>query len=293
MNGPPASWLIVAERIVAMLSNHRRRIVPASQHVYRMPSVGLPSSVTASPRRRRVALGSATACASRCSTGSQTTPLLTGSQIDMRATEILEWVRGPAVLDVGCSGHEVQLEAKSWLHGRLRTQFSDVTGIDLNEKAIEKMRAAGYEQLFVQSAETFDLHRQFDTIVAGELIEHLSNPGQFLERALAHLRPGGQIVISTPWPFSAHYIAYALAKYPRTSENPEHTMWFCPRTLEELASRAGLQIEHLQLISDYDRTSEAEFYRRSVKLLDFLRPVLPARLVNNTVLAVLRATSSC
>src|SRR5579864_937705 len=37
----------------------------------------------------------------------------------MRTDEILKLVIGPAVLDVGCAGHEVKLGEPDWLHGRL------------------------------------------------------------------------------------------------------------------------------------------------------------------------------
>ena len=35
---------------------------------------------------------------------------------------------------------------------------------------------------------------------------------------------------------------YAWLRYPRTSSNPEHMMWFCPATLSVLAESVGLQV---------------------------------------------------
>ncbi|MEO1065187.1 MAG: methyltransferase domain-containing protein [Actinomycetota bacterium] len=147
--------------------------------------------------------------------------------------------------------------------------------------------AAGFDQLHEGSAETFSLPRRFDTVVAGELIEHLGNPAGFLARAREHLAPGGRIVLSTPWTFSAHYASYALLKYPDSCQNRQHTMWFCPRTLEELASRVDLRITEVELVADYDLDSPSPVYRRGAKLLLSARRLLPGRLVDNTIIAVL------
>ena len=49
-------------------------------------------------------------------------------------------------------------------------------------------------------AEHFALDRQFDTIVAGDLIEHLGNVEGFLKSVMGCLAPGGKLVIQTPNP---------------------------------------------------------------------------------------------
>jgi 2-polyprenyl-3-methyl-5-hydroxy-6-metoxy-1,4-benzoquinol methylase len=160
-------------------------------------------------------------------------------------------VRGPSVLDIGCAGQaddqrswEIEVRSAEWVHGRLRQQFPQVFGIDITEERPALLRERGFDQLYKQSAESFELPQRFDTIVAGEVIEHVASPGLFLERARAHLLPGGRIVLTTPNTFSAIAIMYALLKYPRTCSNPEHTMWFCPQTLSVLAERCGLRVLH-------------------------------------------------
>lgn len=206
----------------------------------------------------------------------------------MRSDRLLELVEGPRVLDVGCTDHLVKLGEPQWVHGRLRERFEDVTGIDISEENLAAMRAAGFDQLELADAETFDLGCTFDTIVAGELIEHLSNPGRFLERAREHLGPEGRLVLSTPYPFSIAYSLYALTKYPRTCENGEHTMWFCAATLRELARRNGFTVDHLELVEDYDETSPSRAYRAMVWVIRLLRPLLPDRLSANAMVMVLR-----
>ncbi len=204
----------------------------------------------------------------------------------MRTDEILKWVKGPKVLDVGCTSHEVEPGSPYWLHGRLRSRF-EVTGIDISEENIASLRRQGYERLHVASAEEFALNERFDTVVAGELIEHLSNPGRFLARAREHLGENGRLVLTTPYVFSLMYACYAFFRYPNTCENQQHACWFCLRTLRELASRAGFKVVHEELIEDYRPDAPFLLYRVFVFLIRTIGRLLPARMRKNAMLLVL------
>jgi 2-polyprenyl-3-methyl-5-hydroxy-6-metoxy-1,4-benzoquinol methylase len=151
------------------------------------------------------------------------------------------YVKGPWVLDIGYAGHVPEPHSPSWLHGVLRDNFPHVVGIDIDETNVRKLQALGYQDIYLQNAETFSLPQKFNTIVAGEVIEHLARPGLFLERGKAHLSPGGSVIITTPYTFSLLYALYALMKFPRTCQNLEHICWFCPRTFEALAQRIGFR----------------------------------------------------
>lgn len=208
-----------------------------------------------------------------------------------RRDAILAEIVGPDVLDVGCAGHWVKPGARDWTHGRLREVFPEITGVDVSEDNVAKMRAAGYDNVFVGDAEdlgaTFG-ERRFDSIVAGELIEHLGSPLSFLRSARDLLKPGGRIIITTPYPFSLIQFLFALKNFPRTCWNPEHTVWLCPTTLGEQAARAGLRVHSWRLIEDYV-ANEDRLYRWYIALLDRLRRVIPLRLRGNTLVFVLVA----
>lgn len=190
-------------------------------------------------------------------------------------------------MDVGCAGHQVEFDSPFWVHGRLRREFSDVVGVDLSSKNVELMRQHGYTELFVQNAEALQLPGRFDTIVAGELIEHLTSPASFLRAAADHLAPGGRIVLTTPYPFSLLFVLYAFFKYPKTCQNLEHTCWFCPQTMMILADRVDLKVRHIELIEDYRPDVPARRYHAFVKALTILGPLVPARLRKNVMLVVL------
>jgi 2-polyprenyl-3-methyl-5-hydroxy-6-metoxy-1,4-benzoquinol methylase len=180
----------------------------------------------------------------------------------------------------------------SWLHGILRNNFLHVVGIDIDEGNVKTLQALGYQDIYLQSAEHFSLPQKFNTIVAGEVIEHLANPGLFLERVVAHLAPGGIAIITTPYPFSLLYGLYALSKYPKTCQNPEHTSWFCPRTFQTLVYRSGLRTVRWKLIEDYRFDDPASRYRGFVRLISSLRWLLPERVRCNTMLFILEADAA-
>jgi SAM-dependent methyltransferase len=209
-----------------------------------------------------------------------------------RAEQVVPLVKGPRVLHVGCAAHAPAPGDPSWLHGLLCKYFPDTVGIDLRPDLIEQLQNAGFRNLYVANAETFELDRQFDTIVAGDVLEHLSNPGAFLTQARKHLAPGGEIIVTTPFPFALLPLGFAFFRYPRTCWNVEHTCWFCPQTFSELSRRSGLRILRQDLIGTYTLDDSSTLYRTSVWTLRVAGSLIPKRLRCNTMLFVL-SRSEC
>lgn len=207
-------------------------------------------------------------------------------KILQRAEQILPWVQGPRVLDIGCAAHAMNFDDPHWLHGLLRKHFPDTVGLDIRPDKIEQLRKAGFANVYQGNAEKFDLGREFDTIVAGDLIEHLSNPGAFLACAKKHLAPAGRLIVTTPYPFCLLGFGYAFFKYPRTTWNLEHTHWVCPQTLKEACRRAGLEPSHTGLILDYATPDkDTSFaYRALVKSLALFGRLIPERLRCSSIL---------
>lgn len=205
---------------------------------------------------------------------------------NVRTDGILHWVKGPKVLDVGCTSHTVEIGSAHWVHGRLRESFPSVTGIDISAENVDMLKSHGFDNVFEQSAETFELSGKFDTIVAGEVIEHLANPGLFLQQSRRHLNEGGRLVLSTPNPFSLAYSLYAFLKFPKTCQNVQHTCWFCPRTMTELALRYGFSVQHFELVDDYSPSDPSFLYRQFGRVMRWSSPVIPNRL-KKTMLFVL------
>ncbi len=154
---------------------------------------------------------------------------------------ILELCRGKDVLDCGCVGSPIEDVAgmSATSHFQIAKVAQRCVGVDIDDVEIQKRQKMSY-QVRVANVETMDLGESFDVIVAADIIEHLSNAGQFLERARAHLRPAGKLCIVTPNPSSTNTVLKALAGI-RVAINPEHTCWYDPDTLRQLLRRYGFE----------------------------------------------------
>lgn len=104
------------------------------------------------------------------------------------------------VLDVGCS--------RSLLGVRLVEAGHDYVGVDLDTAALADTQAA-LDALSEEARAKAVLHELdfdrfedadgFDTVVMAEVLEHQAVPPTFLLRAKALLRPGGRVLITTPF----------------------------------------------------------------------------------------------
>ena len=154
---------------------------------------------------------------------------------------ILELVEGKDVLDCGCIGDvaETPEEVRLASHEHIAKKAKYCLGIDIWKEEVEKRHALGYNVVY-GDVERMSLGRQFDVVVAADLIEHLSNPGLFLERAREHLRDDGLLCLVTPNAHSLNTSVKAVLGV-HVAVNPEHTCWYDPATLRQLLVRYGFR----------------------------------------------------
>ncbi len=156
---------------------------------------------------------------------------------------------GKDVLDIGCidHSHEVALAmGEKWLHRRLQKVSKSIVGTDILDSEIYELRKLGFS-IVNANAESFDLRRTFDVIVAGDLIEHLSNVGDFLSCVAKHMHDDSICIITTPNPFNIEQSILALFEN-RVAVNPEHTAWIDPRTMFETVRRTSMRISDFHWI---------------------------------------------
>lgn len=150
------------------------------------------------------------------------------------AERVLDWAihRNECVLDVGCgNGHlaePVMRRGARW------------TGLEIDPVRCQTMRDRGLGCL-CGTLETVKLPEgSYDSIIASQVIEHASDPKQFLMHCVKVLQSGGRVLVSTP---------NAASRYRRIyGQNwihwfvPYHQVLFQVQSLKNLAQQCGLEM---------------------------------------------------
>lgn len=147
------------------------------------------------------------------------------------------------VLDLGCG------------NGALTAAFSNagfsMTGVDVSASGLA-IAAQNFPQIQFHHSGMSEplgqsLRKRFDAVVAVEVIEHLLLPREIFERAREALRPGGVMIVTTPYHGYWKNLALALVnKFDRhwhPLRDYGHVKFFSRETLTELFGERGLQVD--------------------------------------------------
>jgi SAM-dependent methyltransferase len=145
--------------------------------------------------------------------------------------------KGP-LLDIGLADHTCDPNSPAWRHGRLSAVVENCCGIDLNRERVETIRkVTSLERLCVGNIEDNPSlpFQEFSGIFAGDVIEHMDNPGELMRFIRRHLSATGLAIITTPNCYGRK--AMQVRKNGTVIDNLEHTSWFSPFQINELCRR--------------------------------------------------------
>lgn len=209
--------------------------------------------------------------------------------IKNRAEEILDIVdfSDKKVLDLGCIGWELEKEeygGLNFIHKKIKKIAKKLVGVDINKKAIEKYRRQGFNLKFHNLEKPFNFNEKFDIIIAMEIIEHLNNPGIFLESIKLSLAKEGKLILSTPNAQGVSFFFQRLLKNKISGiATEDHVHWHSEETLRILLRRTGFKIIKMIYIQEIPRKKSLKWF--------FIKPfwtLFPKQMGRNIILIAIK-----
>jgi len=188
-----------------------------------------------------------------------------------RFKQLKHFFEGKDILDIGCA---VGYKKSDWMHKNIKELANSIHGVDLDKQAIDEIKELGFEVSY-GDAQDFKIDKKFNLIHAGELIEHLDNPGDFLKSVHKHLTDDGLVLLTTPNALRVSNFIYASTGGLQV--NFQHTCWFCEYTIRTLLERMGLEVVEI----GYLKHETFNIFRRAA--LKIRSIILPDRVAWNTL----------
>ncbi len=134
------------------------------------------------------------------------------------------------ILEIGCG--------YGYLTYSLLMKGFNVTGIDIADNAIKKAKENfGNHFICTDVKEYKKLNtKKFDLIIATEVIEHTTDPIEFLKDCVLLLKEEGKIIITTPDKDYSKQDSIWLTDLP-----PIHLTWIGKKGIEKLADQVGMK----------------------------------------------------
>lgn len=168
--------------------------------------------------------------------------------VESREELILSYCKGKTVLDLGCLGSALTVQSLhkgDLLHLKSRQVASNVVGVDIDKNGINFLTDQGIPNLVrldVQEIDKLKLDIPINVILAGEILEHLENPGLFL-KSISKLMSRNEsiLIITVPNAFSLRNFFSVLVNRKEMVRS-DHKYYFSYVTIKCLLNRYNLRV---------------------------------------------------
>lgn len=205
---------------------------------------------------------------------------------------ITNYCSNKVVLDIGCfdeTAIKAKVNTKFWLHGKIAQSAKKIIGID-NSKLIPK-EGVEISGSHIFKSDALNITPQmiqkenYDVIVAGEFIEHLESPSQFLKKIKKDFSKKNKkrfLVISTPNGNS--FLNTFMGLFDREVQHQDHLAVFTYKILNTLCRQSNFK--SWQIIPYRFTSTEMKLRNKGVKytsivlfekfinLIEYLFPLL-------------------
>jgi cyclopropane fatty-acyl-phospholipid synthase-like methyltransferase len=151
------------------------------------------------------------------------------------------------VLHLGCTDWpytQQKLAGGALLHALIADRAASLVGVDADAEGVAWLQGHGFPHTHVDNVEGFTqpavLEAKYDVILAGEILEHLENPGRFLRSVQRLMGPGTDLIVTTINAYCLFRFVYYVFKGEQV--HPDHNYYFSPLVLAKLVSRCGLEV---------------------------------------------------
>lgn len=189
-------------------------------------------------------------------------------ELVQRVEFIKKLCEGKKVLHLGCTNYPYTREAidnNMLLHFELDKITKELYGFDFDERGLTVLADSGGKNLYradLEKLEEVALDETFEVIIAGEMIEHLSNPGLFLRGIKRFMNPQTKLIITTINAYCAmRFLIYGLRGKGGANEpvHPDHVAYYSYKTLSLILERENIQVKNFYF---YDIGTEHRPFNR-------------------------------
>lgn len=159
---------------------------------------------------------------------------------------IKDYCSGKDVLHIGCVGTAYKDTNKynPWLHKEITKFANSNTGVDWSISNIAHVKQYFPDTvIFEGDATDLNLNKKFDVIVAGEIIEHITDLNGFFRSIKRHMHENSVLILTTPNPFRLNNIIDCILRRNTRSQSSDHVMYFDVWTMKVLLERFNLELD--------------------------------------------------